>query len=564
MPYKKPSTGIRTKEGKVIITEEEVLERWKEHFYEILNVSCEESDLPEGCQLGDCEDPIEMDTGPFTIQELRKVISRLKNGKAPGVDNISAEMLKASPPIALCQLLNIWNQILDQCKVPSDWRRALLAKIPKKGDPSICDNYRGISLLSVPYKVFCRMLLMRMQEGVEKKLRQEQAAFRTGRGTTEQIFILRNILEQSAEWQTPLYIGFIDFKKAFDSVRRDKLWNILRHYGIPDNFVDIIQELYDGSTSCVVDNGRTSDWFPVETGVKQGCVMSGFLFNIIIDWVMRNTTNARRGLRWKFTTVLEDLDYADDIALLSSRHKDLQEKCSRLQQVSRYTGLCINTTKTKVLRTNGKVTDTISIDGLEVKDVNSFIYLGANVHGVVGSHEDITRRLSIARRAYATLNPVWRSKTYSKHTKLRIFKSCVTSILLYGAEMWRVTSTDMERLDVFHRKYLRRILGIFWPYTISNRDLYERARESPISETLKVRRWRWIGHVLRREKDNNCRVALTWTPEGKRKRGRPIKTTWRNTIERERKELGWTSWNVVEQVAKDREGWQLLLRGLCE
>ena len=279
-----------------------------------------------------------------------------------------------------------------------------------------------------------------MQEGVEKKLRQEQAAFRTGRGTTEQIFILSYILEQSAEWQTPLYIGFIDFKKAFDSVRRDKLWNILRHYGIPDNFVDIIQELYDGSTSCVVDNGRTSDWFPVETGVKQGCVMSGFLFNIIIDWVMRNTTNARRGLRWKFTTVLEDLDYADDIALLSSRHKDLQEKSSRLQQVSRYT------------------TDTISIDGLEVEDVNSFIYLGATVHGAGGSHEDITRRLSIARRAYGTLNPVWRSKTYSKHTKLRIFKSCVTSILLYGAEMWRVTATDMERLDVFHRKCLRKIL----------------------------------------------------------------------------------------------------------
>ena len=105
-----------------------------------------------------------------------------------------------------------------------------MAKIPKKGDPSICDNYRGISILAVPYKVFCRMLLMRMQEGVEKKLRQEQAAYRRGRGATEQIFILRNILQQSAEWQTPLYIGFIDFKKAFDSVRRDKLWNILRHY----------------------------------------------------------------------------------------------------------------------------------------------------------------------------------------------------------------------------------------------------------------------------------------------------------------------------------------------
>jgi len=131
---------------------------------------------------------------------------------------------------------------------------------------------------------------------------------------------------------------------------------------------------------------------------------------------------------------------------------------------------------TKVLRANANVTGTISIDGLEVEDVNSFIYLGATVHGAGGSHEDISRRLSIARRAYALLNPVWRSKTYSKHTKLRIFKSCVISILLYGAEMWRVTSTDMERLDVFHRKCLR-ILGIFWLNTISNRELFMKELE---------------------------------------------------------------------------------------
>jgi len=202
----------------------------------------------------------------------------------------------------------------------------------------------------------------------------------------------------------------------------------------------------------------------------------------------------------------------------------------------------------------------ISIDGLEFEDINSFIYLSATVLGAGGSHEDISRRLSIARRAYATLNPVWRFKTYSKHTKLRIFKSCVISILLYGAEMWRVTSTDMERLDVFHRKCLRRMLGIFWPYTISNRELYERAREGPISETLKARQWRWIAHVLK-EKDNSCRVALTWTPKGKRRPGRP-EITWRRTIDAERKDLGWTSWTGVEQEAQDRDGWHLLLRAL--
>ena len=134
----------------------------------------------------------------------------------------------------------------------------------------------------------------------------------------------------------------------------------------------------------------------------------------------------------------------------------------------------------------------------------------------------------------------------------------MTSVPLYGAEMWGVTSADIERLGVDHRKCLRRILWIFWAYALSNRELYERAKESPISNTVKVRRWRWTGDVLRREKDNNFRVVLTWTSKGKRRRGRP-KITWRRSVE---DDLGWTSLNELEQEAKDRVEWQLLLRGL--
>ncbi|KAL9964923.1 hypothetical protein ACROYT_G028636 [Oculina patagonica] len=128
---KKPSTGIRAKDGTVITIEEEVLERVKEHFYEVLNVACEETGFPEGCQLDICEEPIEMDTSPFTIEEVRRVISGLKNGKAPGADNISAEMLNASPTIALYQLLNICNQTLDQCKAPSG-KNLSWPKCPRK------------------------------------------------------------------------------------------------------------------------------------------------------------------------------------------------------------------------------------------------------------------------------------------------------------------------------------------------------------------------------------------------------------------------------------------------
>ena len=94
---------------------------------------------------------------------------------------------------------------------------------------SKCDNFRGISLLSVPSKVLGRVVIERIKEGIDTKLRCEQAGFRKGRGTTEQVFILRNIIEQSIEWQAPLYINFVDFTKAFDSLDRSRLWKILRH-----------------------------------------------------------------------------------------------------------------------------------------------------------------------------------------------------------------------------------------------------------------------------------------------------------------------------------------------
>ena len=190
-------------------------------------------------------------------------------------------------------------------------------------------------------------MIDRIRDGLEDRLSPEQAAYRRGRGTSEQIYILRNILEQSMEWQAPLYVSFIDFKKAFDSIIREKLWDILRQYGIPSVYVDIIRKLYDGSSSCVIENGRTTDWFKVQTGVRQGCVMSGFLFIIVVDWIMRNTNNKKRGIRWKFMSTLEDLDYADDLALISSKHSDMQEKTRRLHVVTEYTGLKINVDKTK-------------------------------------------------------------------------------------------------------------------------------------------------------------------------------------------------------------------------
>ena len=194
-------------------------------------------------------------------------------------------------------------------------------KIIKKWDLRDCNKWRGVTLVHVPVisKVFCRMIIDLIKKGVDRKLRKEQAGFRPGRGTTEHIFILRNILEQANEWRAPIYTHFVDFEKAFDSVHRESLWMIMQSYGIPIKIIEAIRGIYQGFECAVIEENEISEWFQIKTGVKQGCVMSGFLFLLAIDWIMRKTTAEKsRGIRWDLITPLDDLEFADDIVLLSS------------------------------------------------------------------------------------------------------------------------------------------------------------------------------------------------------------------------------------------------------
>ncbi|VDP27638.1 unnamed protein product [Schistosoma margrebowiei] len=151
---------------------------------------------------------------------------------------------------------------------------------------------------------------------------------------------------------------------------------------------------------------------------------------------------------------------------------------------------------------------------------------------------------------------IWNSKQLSTNIKVRIFNTNVKAVLLYGAETWRTTTTTIKKVQVFINSCLRKILNIHWPDTISNSLLWERTNQLPAEEEIRKRRWKWIGHTLR--KSSNCitRQALTWNPEGKRKRGRP-KNTLRRIIEADMKTMNY-NWTELERIAQDRVGWRML------
>ena len=127
---------------------------------------------------------------------------------------------------------------------PDQWITSIIVPLPKKGDLSLVTNYRLISLLSIAAKVHNKILLNRIRDEVDPILRKNQAGFRPGRSCAQQIHILRRVLEGFRDYQVPLVVTFIDFKKAFDSINRKVMFAVLRHYGIPEAVVNAISVLY--------------------------------------------------------------------------------------------------------------------------------------------------------------------------------------------------------------------------------------------------------------------------------------------------------------------------------
>ena len=362
--------------------------------------------------------------------------------------------------------------------------------------------------------------------------------------------------------QTSLYVCFVDFEKAFDSVDRQSIWKILRHYGVPEKFVNTIRLLYEGFSCQVIHDGRLSEEFAVTTGVRQGCLLSPLLFLVVLDWVTKTAyANSGKGIQWTLMRKLEDLDFADDLALLSHRLQDMQEKVNSLREASQRVGLRISQEKTKVMRINSGQDAPIIIEGMPAEDVKEFVYLGSKISQTGGTDEDITARIRKARQSFAMLRPFWKFTAISTRTKLRIFSSNVKFVLMYGSETWRVTSISSKKTQTFINKCLRQILHLKWFDKVPNTDLWTRANQEPMHVQIRRRKWRWVGHTLRKEPTNLTRQAFDWNPQGKRKRGRP-KQTWRRSVQDELKTVGLT-WETSKRDAKDGKKWRATVEALC-
>eukprot|EP00111_Clytia_hemisphaerica_P013463 TCONS_00039544-protein len=333
-------------------------ENWLNHFktllgnQPILNTNA----LP----LTQIFDELDISTSLFTIDELSNCVKLFSNNKSSGLDDIPTLLWK--DPIFMEMLLDFCNHTFEFLTPPSAWLTGGIIPVPKKGDLTLASNYRGITLMPIAAKIFNKLLLQRIVPVLDPFLRKNQNGFRKGRSTITQILAIRHILEEMRKLNKDAFICFVDFKKAFDSISRVKMYEILKLYGIPEKLISAIRALYVSIKAKVITADGDTDIFDIHAGVLQGDTLAPFRFIIVLDYVLRISVDLSndKGIKIKVPLrkpnrglFLTDLDFADDLALVSEIIQNLESLLHSLETSASQVGLYCNAGKTEFISSSG-------------------------------------------------------------------------------------------------------------------------------------------------------------------------------------------------------------------
>lgn len=580
---------VKNEDGSECASLEARQERWRRHFTKVLNVHTS-FDLEEIRKAR--QRPLRPEMGvPPSEKELLNAIRKLRNGKAAGESGILPEMVKVActEEEFLSKLLQLVHEVWTECTVPCDWRDAILVPIPKKGDLSCCDNWRGISLLDVVGKVVARVLQERLQKLAEDELPESQCGFRKNRSCADMIFTVRQLVEKSWEHESKAFFTFIDLKKAYDSVPREAMWAVLQKLGVPENTIKLIQSFHQDMRARIRLEGSCLEEISVQNGLRQGCCMAPVLFNLytcvaLERWLARVEGNEGVGLTIKYKydeklfrrytrnaseMKITECQFADDTALPASTRSAAEKMAQVYQQTSSDFGLTVSIPKTKHMVTGRLVEESdklpIAISGGGIRAVDEFPYLGSIVASSGRMDVDVDKRIAQASKAFGALRKaVFLDKNLSLATKRKIYNACVLSVLLYGAECWTPLRKHERRLNTFHHRCVRTILGISnrqqWTNHIAMAEVRKRWGDEELAvEKVKKRRLEWLGHLARMPNHRIPKAVLfSWLPQRRPKCG-PRKR-WRDQIRKDLKNIGVEEEVWYAEARKSRTGWRALYR----
>ena len=348
--------------------------------------------------------------------------------------------------------------------------QADLAIIHKKGATDKPENYRPIALLSLSYKILAKMIQVRLCNGLDDHRNSQQYGFRKARSTSQPFFIYRIILEMHEEAGLEMYTLLLDWEKAFDKVDPERMIIVLKRMGIPEEMTDLISSIYKEPQFNVKDGKLQSSIKFQQTGIRQGCLLSPYLFIILLSAIMKdivinfaegeaNVTNQGKLCKATFNKLF----YADDTLIMTTTTEAAELILHKTQKESALYNLKLNQSKCCLLRMNAIQTIQYE-DGQTVPIVNRATYLGATTTANGNYHAEISARIAASLTTLQRLDIFWNKTQFFKKWKLRVYGAVITTKLLYGLESASLSNTDKKRLDAFQNEGLRKILGIKHAY----------------------------------------------------------------------------------------------------
>ena len=594
---------VKNKDGIVARDSDEIKKIWKDYYDKLLN----EEFSWDRETLDECR----MMPGPIlniSEAEVTAALNEMKVGKASGPSGVVTEMLKAAGGIGICWMTDLFNRILADGKMPMDWKLSWMTSIYKgKGDALDCGSYRGIKLLEHAMKVFERVMEKRLRKVVN--IDDMQCGFRPGRGTTDAIFIVRQLQEKYLEKKRELWMAFIDLEKAFDRVPREILWWSLRKLNVPEWLVAVVKLMYDGVQTAVKTSQGVGDEFEVRVGVHQGSVLSPLLFTIVLEAISKQS---RDGLPWEIL-------YADDLVLMAESEEQLLSKIKIWKDSLESKGLKVNVAKTKVMKCGlglkqseecgrwpcgvcrkgvgrnsiqchackkwihkkcsgikGRLVegmkfscgtcrnklskkvgpekvgenDVVMLQDAVFEKVDKFCYLGDMIGAGGGAEDAVRLRVRLAWSKFMELAPILTVRGASLRMKGKIYGACVRSVMVYGSATWPMRVEDGLRLERAENMMVRMMCGVKLKDRLSSEDLRKRLGIGSVTNFVKRGRLGWFGHVERKAGDDWVRTCQGMVVDGCRGRGRGRKT-WLQCVNDDLKDFG-----LKREDAMDRMIWR--------
>ena len=269
---------------------------------------------------------------------VKKAISQMKAGKAPGPLGIVVEMIRAAGDMGASMIRDLAAAIICDGKVPSNWEQSFIVCLYKgKGDALERGNYRGLKLTEQVMKVLERIVDGLIRQVVSTD--DSQFGFVPGRGTTDAIFVVRQLQEKYLAANKRLYMAFVDLEKAFDRVPRKVIWWALRKLGVDEWIVRLVQGMYSNARRRVRVGEGYSEELEVKIGVHHGSVLSTLLFIIVLEAL---SLEFRCGVPW------ED-PYADDFVIIAESLEEYVRRFLTWKEAMEEKGLRVNAGKTKIM-----------------------------------------------------------------------------------------------------------------------------------------------------------------------------------------------------------------------